>query len=228
MLLSYPVACICTIPPLRPSLQTIANDRDALRLSDELEKLIDEGTATESDREACYNAVRQWQHETASYTYARAAIVGRLIQVKALTGANLVPEMERYARLSIQLNPAFREGAAKRLLGLLYVLAPPSLLKHGDSEDGLQMLEELVEKHPTNLENRLRLAEAFISLDDPEPAIEHLCVCLAKRKELREDSRRSLKRLVEARGGEAALACDKATGNGDGNSAEKEEEAGQG
>ena len=47
-----------------------------------------------------------------------------------------VRDVERSARRSRELDPGFRDSAATRLLGTLYVIAPASLLKHGDSEAG--------------------------------------------------------------------------------------------
>jgi hypothetical protein len=81
--------------------------------------------------------VRRQKEDTAASTFARAAVTGRLVQQKGLRAANLVPEIERFARRSRELDPDFRDGAATRLLGTLYVVAPATLLRHGDSEVGL-------------------------------------------------------------------------------------------
>ena len=43
----------------------------------------------------------------------------------------------------------------------------PSLIKHGDSETGLELLEAEVKAHPERLVSQLRLAEAYIALGDP-------------------------------------------------------------
>ncbi len=142
--------------------------------------------------------MRQWPQKSAAYAYARAALAGRLAQVKVLTAVGLVGEAEKWARRSNALDPAYRDGAARRMLGILYVLAPAALVKHGDSEDGLELLEEVLDQYPDNPENHLRLAEAYVSLGDPEPAYELLCACLARKDELRSDSQRVLTRLVDS------------------------------
>ena len=108
--------------------------------------------------------------------------------------------MERWALRSRTLDPDFRDGAATRLLGTLYVAAPASFLEHGDSEQGIEMLEQLVQEHPDAVENHLRLAEAYIALSDPEPAAPHLCVCLAQRAALRRDDQQLLDQLVATAG----------------------------
>jgi thioredoxin-like negative regulator of GroEL len=70
------------------------------------------------------------------------------------------------------------------------------MVEHGDSEDGLMMLEELYDQYPSDLQTRLRLAEAYIALDDYEPAFEHLCFALERRAELRRDHQALLDDLV--------------------------------
>jgi tetratricopeptide (TPR) repeat protein len=183
---------------LRPELRTAAAIHDAEALADGVEKLIDEQRDREQDREAAFDAVRQWPQKSAAYAFARARLAGRLAQVKVLTAVGLVAEAEKWARRSNALDPAYRDGAARRMLGTLYVVAPAALVKHGDSEEGLELLEALLDEHPDNPENQLRLAEAYVSLDDPEPAYELLCSCLAAKDKLRPDSQRVLARLVDA------------------------------
>lgn len=201
------VGCPSNATHLRPELQSAANARDAVALSDALEQLIDEQKATEADREAAYEAVKRFENASAEYAFARAALAGRLAQVRGLSAISLVGEAERYARLSRERAPNFRDGAATRLLGTLYVLAPASLVEHGDSETGLLLLEELLDKQPELLENRLRVAEAYVALDDPDPAFEHLCLCLKRRSELRPDAQRLLMQIVEDAGGRQELGC---------------------
>jgi len=193
---------------LRPEFRAAAARRDAIAIADGLETLIDGNRDTSNDREAAYNAVRQWPSRTASYAFARASLAGRLAQVKGLSAIGLVREMERWARYSIKLEASFRKGAATRMLGTLYVLAPASLLDHGDSEEGLELLEGLLDKHPEDIENHLRVAEGYISLDDPEPAYPALCRCIAMRSSLRASDQRLLAHLIEQVGGIKTLNCD--------------------
>jgi hypothetical protein len=86
------------------------------------------------------------------------------------------------------------------LLGTLYVIAPGPLVAHGNSEQGIELLEELVSEHPQVVENQLRLAEGYIALGDPDPAGPSLCACLAHREALRRDSQRLLDQLLAAAG----------------------------
>jgi len=201
------VGCPGPIGPLRPQMQAAADRRDALGLSEELERLIDSGQVTDDDREGAYDAVKRWEQPTAEYAYARAGIAGRLAQIRGLTAIGLVGEVESWALESIKRDAKYQDEAALRMLGSLYVLAPSSLLSHGDSEKGLEMLEGLCTRHPDQIENHLRLSEAYVALGDPEPAFPHLCRCDQERARLRPSDQRLLDKLVQDAGGKPALGC---------------------
>jgi hypothetical protein len=181
-------------PPTHTDLRVVASD--PLALSDALEVLIAAGQDTPADRRYAYEAVRTNHDDTAAAAFARAAITGRLVQQHGLRMAGMVEDVERDARRSRELDPDFRDGAATRLLGTLYVIAPASLLEQGDSETGLELLKELVAKRPDVLENQLRVAEAYVALGDPAPARAHLCRCVADKELLRPDEQRLLEQLL--------------------------------
>ena len=61
---------------------------------------------------------------------------------------------------------------------------------------GLEMLEQLTAAGPEVPENHLRLAEAYVTLHDPEPSIPHLCFSLAHQDALRADDQALLKWLI--------------------------------
>jgi hypothetical protein len=197
----------CLVAHLRPPLRAAAVKHDAVALMDALERIIDRREATTQDREGAYAAVRQWTADTPGYALARAVLAGRVAQIRGVTAVTLVRQVEKWARLSMELDPGYRNGHARRVLGTLYVLAPASLVAHGDSEVGIELLEEQRSAHPTEPSNHLRLAEAFLALDDPEPAAAHLCFCIEKQAALRPSDRRLLKRLIDVAGGTAELDC---------------------
>lgn len=181
---------------MNPELMAVAERRDALATSDMLEALIERGADSPADRLYAYRAIRGENEESAAYAFARADVTGRLVQQRGLRAARQIKEVERWALRSRTLDPDFRDGAATRLLGTLYVSAPATFLEHGDSEQGIELLEQLVEEHPDVIENQLRLAEAYIALGDPDPAASHLCACLANRAALRRDDQHLLDHLV--------------------------------
>ncbi len=183
---------------------------DCLKVSDDLETLIEAGTDTPAAREKAYEKVRQAPCDsTAGLAFGRAAVIGRVVQQKGLLAANLVRDVELYARRSRELDPQFRDEAATRMLGTLYVMAPAALLKHGDSETGLGMLQTLAREHPTIPENHLRLAEAFVALGDNASARPEVCQTLTMRTRLRRDDQNLLNQLfAQLTAGGKSLGCE--------------------
>lgn len=192
--------CVPDILGPHAEIEEIAKTRDATALCEALERLIDQRRDRRADRELAYDAVRTYAEETAAYYYALASITGRLVQERGLLGAVQIREMERAAEKSRALDPTYQNGAATRLLGTLYVFAPATFLDHGDSETGLELLEELTAERPDVLQNHLRLAEAYIALSDPAPATPHLCLVMAQRAQLRPDDQRLVDQLVRTVG----------------------------
>jgi hypothetical protein len=199
--------CRPSLENVDPGLEKTVRTGDALAVYDCLEGLIEHGKDSPEDREHAYQSVQGRDDGSAGYAFARAAIAGRLAEQRGMAAGHLVTEAESYARKSHELDEGFREGAAARMLGTLYVLAPPRFLEHGDSEDGLSILEDLVEGSPEQPQNRLRLAEAYIALGDPEPAIVHLCEAIRRRSDLREDERALLDRLAANVAAGSQLEC---------------------
>ncbi|MEZ4298361.1 MAG: hypothetical protein R3B70_25645 [Polyangiaceae bacterium] len=189
-------------PPVPPDvpLQQAVDKGDALAIADALETLIGEGKDTGDDRQLAYDRVKQLEQPTAAYAFARGMVTGRLVQSKGLTAALLIREMEDWTKKSIALDPQFRDGAATRMLGTLYVLAPGSLLQGGDSEKGLELLEKLTHDHPDIPENHLRLAEAYLALGDPDPATAPLCRAVAEKARLVRDDQKLLEKLFRDAG----------------------------
>lgn len=193
-------ACSVLRPAGYENFSVAVKKGDAIQIYDTLEALIAENDDTRADRKAAWRAVRERNEDTASFQFAWAAIAGRYVQYKGLLASYLLKDMEKHARRSLALDPNFRNGAAKRLLGTMYVVAPSSMLEHGDSEVGLEMLEELVTAYPEDPETHLFLAEAYITLNDPAPAAPHLCFCLGVKSKMRKDEQQLLDNLVSDAG----------------------------
>lgn len=184
-----PTAAVTTNP-------AFADAKTPLDVYQRLETRIDEGKDNKKDREDAYRHVQTLDDGTPGYFFARAAIAGRLAEKRGAEAGLLVTEAEDYARRARAIDPDFLDGSATRLLGSLYVLAPGRLLRHGDSESGLELLEKEVKAHPDRLISRLRLAEAYIALNDPDPATEHLCVVQAGEAKLSNGDKKLLAKLV--------------------------------
>lgn len=189
--------CAAHTERVAPSTSASTEATSPLALADALEQQIEGGRDTPKDRRAAHERASELVVRTAEDALGRAILAGRLAQVGGLAALGLVREIEHYARLSAELDPTLREGAAWRVLGMLYVMAPGVLVEHGDSETGVELLEQALQRWPKNAENHLRLAEAYLALDDPARAPPHLCFCRAHRAELRRDDRRLLDELMQ-------------------------------
>ena len=188
------------------TLKNAVANQDATELADALEQLIEDDRDTRSDREYAHYKIQAWRDGTAAYSFARALIAARLAEQRGVTGLEQVKEAERYALRSISIAPTFSDGAARRLLGSLYVMAG-QYTRQGDSEAGLAMLEDLAAQFPDSVRNHLRLAEAYIVLGDVESSLEPLCRARAGEASLKGSERELLVRLIADAGGEASWSC---------------------
>jgi thioredoxin-like negative regulator of GroEL len=127
------------------------------------------------------------------------------------TPGSLVRETEKYALLSRKLDPKFRDGAATRMLGTLYVLAPANMLEAGDSEEGIELLEALSKDYPDSADHALSLAEAYVALGDDDAARAPLCRAVSGARALARARRALLETLVDDVG---ELACRAASAPG--------------
>ena len=152
VLLAFTLGGLSACAVLRPAgyeaFHSAVAQGDAIRIYDTLEALIAEDNDTSADRKAAFKALRNRNEDTAEFQFAWAAVAGRLVQRRGLLALDLVKDIEKHALRSRELDPDFRDGDATRLLGTLYVVAPSSFLEHGNSELGLEMLEDLVARHP--------------------------------------------------------------------------------
>jgi hypothetical protein len=77
-------------------------------------------------------------------------------------------EMQR----AVDLSPEIDDGGPLRLLGILYLKAPPWPTGFG-GEKALELLREAVEKHPAHPLNHLFYAEVLWEADESSP-VEHI------------------------------------------------------
>ena len=181
---------------------------DAWSVHEQLEASIDAGKVPEAARKDALEQVRSSADDgSAAYAYARASVAGRLAETRGLKALKLLEEVREWALKSIERDAAFQGMAATRMLGTLYVLGGQHI-EEGDSEEGLELLESVVDALPDAPRNHLRLAEGYIALGDPEPALESLCVAIAGRDSLRPEEQLLLDRLLEDIGGAELLGCE--------------------
>jgi hypothetical protein len=190
-----------------PSIDEV-DPADPVALYDLLEQRIAAGDDSEADRVATLERIRAApDDQTAAHAYVRAAVAGRVAEGRGLKALKLLEEMRTWALTSIERDPTYRDMAATRMLGTLYVLAGQHLAE-GDSEAGLELLEDVVDAYPDGAANHLRLAEGYIALGDPEPAHPSLCMAQAARAQLSGEEQRLLDDLLAEVGGADSLVCE--------------------
>jgi hypothetical protein len=184
-----------------------AAQADAWAVHEALEQRIAAGGGNEAERASALEKARAAPDDgSAAYAYARAAVAGRMAEERGLQALDLLDEIRDWSSKSIERDASFQGMAATRMLGTLHVLAGRHF-KGGDSELGLELLEQVLADHGDAAINHLRVAEAYVALGDPEPAFERLCVSLANRAQLSAEEQRLLDALVADVGGAEVLGC---------------------
>lgn len=177
-------------PDAIPGQASPADALDPMAIYLALEGEIDVRDVGENERQRAYEAVADAVDDgSPGYALARAALAGRLAETRGLSALGLVREAEHYARTSRNRDPNFRDEEATRMLGSLQALAGDHL-EEATTEDGIEVLENLLRRRPEDRRTALRLAQALVALGDPESALAPLCACAAGKDELRASERR--------------------------------------
>jgi tetratricopeptide (TPR) repeat protein len=110
--------------------------------------------------------------------YLVAYLTGLEAENDPLRGIELVPVIEREARLAAELSPEVDHGGPDRMLGELYLKAPPFPVSVGDVEKAVACYQRAVGRAPDFPENRLGLTEALLEAGEAAE------VCLQLKKVL--------------------------------------------
>lgn len=197
-------------PVVTPEVSAAAEAQDPLAIADVVEAAVDAGTATPARRQGAYDqvfAMTVGADKAAELALAKAMVAARLAEARGAAGLRFAKIAEVAARDSIALDPKLRDGAARGLLGALYVHAPAGTLRGGNSEQGLAMLKSLVQEFPDSRSAHLRLADAYVALGDDEGAYTSLCRLQPAQPELRPSERALFDELVEVTGGPETWEC---------------------
>jgi tetratricopeptide (TPR) repeat protein len=112
-------------------------------------------------RELAENWVRRYPSSGLGH-YLLAYLIGLEAENDPLRGLELVPVIEREAGLAGDLSPSIDNGGPDRMLGELYLKAPPFPVSIGDVEKAVAHYRRAVAQAPDFPENRLGLTEALI------------------------------------------------------------------
>ncbi len=109
--------------------------------------------------------------DNAQFQYSLALNIGLELEHASFANASLILQsFMNTLELVIKLDSTIDEGGALRILGALYLKAPPWPTGPGDLDRALDLLERAVAEHPEHPLNHLFLAEAQLEDEEPEEA----------------------------------------------------------
>ena len=110
--------------------------------------------------------------------YYLAANLGLAVRDHLSLAMESLPRLEREAARALDLTPDVDDGGPMRLLGMLYLKAPPWPSGIGDGDKAVGLLKRAVDAHPDHPLNHLFYAEALWEVDE-ENAMEQIRASLA-------------------------------------------------
>lgn len=112
--------------------------------------------------------------ESGQAHYLHAYLTGLEAENDALRGLELVPIIEREARVASELDPSIDHAGPDRMLGELYLRAPGMPVSIGDVEKAVLHYQQAFDIAPGYAENQLGLVEALLEAGDVKKACTHL------------------------------------------------------
>ncbi|MBW1780714.1 MAG: hypothetical protein JRL30_08225 [Deltaproteobacteria bacterium] len=106
--------------------------------------------------------------------YLVAYLTGLEAENDTLRGLELVPIIEREARIASQLNASIDYGGPDRMLGELYLRAPVMPVSIGDVEKGVIHYQRAFAIAPEYADNQMGLVETLLEAGDVKKACTHL------------------------------------------------------
>jgi hypothetical protein len=100
--------------------------------------------------------------------YYLAANLGLVARENVAVAMDNLPRLENEMQRAVALNPDIDDGGPLRLLGMLYLKAPPWPAGIGDGDKALDLLGQAVRNHPTHPLNHLFYAEAIWDMEGEE------------------------------------------------------------
>jgi hypothetical protein len=141
------------------------------------EKLAAEGVR---DAEA---ALKEGAEQDGKVHYYLAVNLGLAIREHITLAYKQIDRLEQELKKALELSPDEDSGGPARILGMLYLKAPAWPKGIGDSDKALEMLAEVVRKHPEHPLNHLFYAQALWEVE-AEAGVDQARLQLAEGKKL--------------------------------------------
>lgn len=133
-----------------------------------------ERSTNQSEKEALANegvalakrALAQGAERDGAVHYYLAANLGLAIHEHPLQAADNLASLEQELKLAADLSPAVDDGGPLRLLGMLYLKAPPWPTGIGDGDKALELLKKAADAYPDHPLNHLFYGQALWEVDE--------------------------------------------------------------
>ena len=93
---------------------------------------------------------------------AAAEALGLRARQRGAGAAMMLKSIYTHAKASVDLDPNYEQGAARRLLAVILVKAPGWPQGPGDFDGGVKMLEDYVAQYPRVAQGYIHLADAYL------------------------------------------------------------------
>lgn len=100
--------------------------------------------------------------------YYLAANLGFVVRDEITLAMQNLPRLQHEMQRALSLSPNVDDGGPLRLLGMLYLKAPPWPAGIGDGDKAMEFLRQAVDKHPRHPLNHLFLGQAIHEVDGDE------------------------------------------------------------
>ena len=112
------------------------------------------------------NALKQGGDQDAAVHYYLGALMGLWLNDHPLDAGTLLTRVEKEELTAMALSEAVDDGGPLRLLGMIYLKAPPWPAGMGDGDKALELLQKAAMKYPQHPLNHAFYAKALIEVDD--------------------------------------------------------------
>jgi tetratricopeptide (TPR) repeat protein len=102
----------------------------------------------------------------AAVHYYLAANLGLAVRDHMTLAVQNLPRLESEIKRAVELNPGIDDGGPLRLLGMLYLKAPPWPTGVGDGDKALDLLRQAAEQYPNHPLNHLFYAQALWEVEE--------------------------------------------------------------
>lgn len=104
----------------------------------------------------------------AAVHYYLAANLGLAVRDRMSLALENLPRLENEMKRAVELDPGIDDGGPLRLLGMLYLKAPPWPTGIGDGDKALELLRRAAEQYPRHPLNHLFYAQALWEVEEDD------------------------------------------------------------